>query len=233
MTYEIKIYKIWWIDNDKDLYVGSTKQILSKRMSHHRSDCRCKKNKMKLYETMRENGYKFKYILLDSYKVKAKDEQLKWEQYWIDKLQPNLNKYNAVCKVTKNDYDKVYRKKNKERISDYQKEYRSKNQCKIKENKKNNYIKNKEKFIQKAKERYQLQKEDIKIKRKEYYIKNREPILAKMKENADIDKKREYDKIYNQKNMIKRKARNNERIECKCGISYTRANKNYHFNTRH
>ncbi len=91
--YSINVYKIWW-EGKEDLYVGSTKRGLAARMTRHRGTCRSGKQ-YKLYEVMRVNGYCFRYVLLESYEINNRDQQLKYEQKWIDKLQPNLNMYRA------------------------------------------------------------------------------------------------------------------------------------------
>lgn len=129
MMHTIKIYKMWWNDCE-DLYIGSTKNTLSRRMAQHRLASKTKK--YNIHKAIIKNG-EFNYVLLESYEVKDNDEKLKWEQHWIDKLIPNLNKirchntiedtkyikkiYTANIKDIKKKYDKEYRKKNKKYIS--------------------------------------------------------------------------------------------------------------------
>ncbi len=125
MNYKIFIYKIWWEDKD-DLYVGSTKQKLSYRMRNHRADCN-RNRQYKLQVAMREYGYDFNYIILKSYNVSCREEQMKKEQKWINKLKPNLNKNNPVNQMTKSEYDKIYKEKNKERIKKNHKIWRDNN----------------------------------------------------------------------------------------------------------
>ena len=143
--YKINVYKIWWQEKD-GVYVGSTKQSLSKRMAKHRITCRSGK-RFKIYEAMRTNGYDFRYILLDSYEVSCKDEQLKYEQRHIDLLQPNLNDrraYNTPEDTKKMDQQyrdshkgeaklngKRYRQSHKDEIKIKHKQYRETHKDKI------------------------------------------------------------------------------------------------------
>ncbi len=86
----IKIYKIFWNDAPMDIYIGSTKVNLSKRIAQHRS----------VYKSSLAGGFttsllkaitknhlnKMQYVLLESYMVFCRDEQLKYEQQWYDKI---------------------------------------------------------------------------------------------------------------------------------------------------
>ncbi len=146
--YRINVYRIWWEGKD-DLYVGSTKQKLSTRMVKHRGDCMCKKNRL-LYTAMRVNGLDFSYVLLESYIVSCRDDQMKWEQKWIDKIQPNLNKIRAyntsedTKRMWKNYYEnnkegvlkkhKIYRDEHKSEAKVYHKQYKKehKNELNVK-----------------------------------------------------------------------------------------------------
>tara|TARA_R100001369_G_scaffold44722_1_gene70880 strand:+ start:70 stop:522 length:453 start_codon:yes stop_codon:yes gene_type:complete len=101
MPYEIKVYKIWYYDAPKDIYIGSTKQdALYKRMRQHRASAKTKDSK--IYKLMREKGNNFKYILLEAVQVSCKDGQLKAEQKWMDNLKPTLNTYRAIVNKPQN-----------------------------------------------------------------------------------------------------------------------------------
>ena len=108
--YEIKVYKIWYEDEPDEFYIGSTKyDRLSRRMDNHRCTCRFGKEESRLYETMREKGINnFKYIQIASYMVYNSDERRMFEQKWIDKLKPSLNRYKAYS--TKEDRRQSYMK---------------------------------------------------------------------------------------------------------------------------
>ena len=155
--YRINVYKIYWEDCD-DIYVGSTRVKLSSRMIQHRNAC--KQNKMqKINIAIREKGiYDFRYILLGSYTVFCRNEQMKWEQHHIDILKPNLNvyrsyrskeytrkyiaqwardhpetlqKYRDEHKDDRKNYHKMYYKKNKEKITERHMRYVANNKEKI------------------------------------------------------------------------------------------------------
>ena len=129
--YKIFCYKIWWEGKD-DLYVGSTKQALSMRMCGHRRDCRIDKQ-YKLYKTMRINGYDFRYVLLESYMISYREEQLKWEQYWIDKISPNLNMYRSYRSPEYvKEIVKQYQEDHKDEIKIYKKQYQRDHKDEIK-----------------------------------------------------------------------------------------------------
>ena len=91
--------------------------------------------------------------------------------------------YYCVCKDCKNEYDKSYRDKNKN---------------KIKERKKNYYLSNKDTVNASNKEYYSKNKDVIKQYQKEYREKNKE-------------KAKQYQKEYREKNKIKRNEYNKER----------------------
>lgn len=83
--YLIKCYKIFW-DGSKDIYVGSTKVNISSRVACHRTSYN-RGEKMNLTIAMKKNGIdKMKYVMLESYMVNCRDEQMKHEQHWQDKI---------------------------------------------------------------------------------------------------------------------------------------------------
>jgi hypothetical protein len=93
--YPIHAYKIWYADAPEDLYVGSTKERLSQRMSLHRHFARSDRNS-RIYQTMREKGENnFQYRLLGTCMVRSMDEQRMYEQTWMDRLNPTLNSQKA------------------------------------------------------------------------------------------------------------------------------------------
>ena len=149
-----KIYKIISTHTDK-CYVGSTtKDRLSNRLAHHRSDFK------------RGDGITSKYILelgdyeivlLELFPCGSKDELHARERHYIEKLdcvnkqKPIRSKeekleyykeYNELRKDEAKEYQKEYQLNNKDAIKEYQKEYRELN----KEKQKEYYIKNKEKI---------------------------------------------------------------------------------------
>ena len=86
----IYCYKIVNVLDDK-IYVGSTRQKLSSRLSGHRVQMK-KGNNTKIYQHMREIGIdKFSIIELDRREVMDRQDQLKFEREYYDKLKPELN----------------------------------------------------------------------------------------------------------------------------------------------
>jgi len=128
-----KIYKL--ISPHTDLiYVGSTcKERLCQRLASHRMD----------YKRWLKYSDKYSYttsfklfdlgdveiILLESINCMTKDELLKKEREWIEKLKDNIvNKQRPITtkeehKEEKKQYDKVYREENKEKLKEKNKEY--------------------------------------------------------------------------------------------------------------
>ena len=94
--YEVKIYKIWYADSPNEIYVGSTKRNLAQRMGDHRRHAKSG-IPYKVYTIMREKGINnFEYVMLDSKLVRNRDEQMAFEQKYLDKLKPTLNSCRAV-----------------------------------------------------------------------------------------------------------------------------------------
>ena len=81
--------KIYCILNsiDDDLYVGSTCQTLSQRMTKHRHNTKSRPNSMKLTQKMQEQGIEHFYIeLLEEYPCEDKTHLMKKEGEWITKI---------------------------------------------------------------------------------------------------------------------------------------------------
>ena len=93
------IYKIYKIINEinDEIYIGSTKQTLSARMSGHRRKSKNEKCKNRvLYQLAETHGWnRFKIILIEEFECKNNEERFRKEQHYIDELKPVLNKYNA------------------------------------------------------------------------------------------------------------------------------------------
>ena len=133
--YPTHAYKIWYADAPEDLYVGSTKERLSRRMTAHRAAAR-KGEPPLIYQTMRAKGVNnFEYRLLGSCMVRNMDEQRMYEQTWMDRLNPTLNMcmahVSAEQRIQKmNDYNKEYQQRpevqQKQKESQQRPEYRQK-----------------------------------------------------------------------------------------------------------
>jgi hypothetical protein len=181
-----KIYKITDIAYTK-MYIGSTCQSLSKRLSKHKSDYKLwkdgKKNKVTSFDLFDEFGIEnCKIELIENYECNCKDELQKKEGEHI-KNNDCVNKY-IPCRT--------------------QKEYREANKDKIKDNKKKYYIDNKDKILEYKKEYKQLNKEKISEYKKEYQQANKEKISEYKKKyrEANKDKILEYNKGYSAKKKL-------------------------------
>jgi len=141
--YEIKVYKIV-NDFDDKIYVGSTSQTLSKRFSEH---------KQSFYRYEEDNSKKFiraytlfsehsidncHIVLINSYIVNCREEQLKHERFHYDELKAFVvNHAKPIC-LSKEE------KRNDHNICNvkYRKEHRTQSH--------DRYITNKDKLREKA-----------------------------------------------------------------------------------
>ena len=82
-----KIYQLVFADRP-ERYVGSTTQELHQRLSGHRSTNASSKVKKLVDAVGRMN---VRIILIEDYPCSNKNELLSREQYWIDKLKPDVN----------------------------------------------------------------------------------------------------------------------------------------------
>ena len=123
-TYPINAYKIWYADAPEDIYVGSTRERLSRRMSSHRYDSRRGKPS-KIHQVMREKGENnFQYCLLGTRLVRNMDQQRKYEQQWMKRLKPTLNMCRAYSTPgDRRKSQRIYKKKQRELLKDIPKYY--------------------------------------------------------------------------------------------------------------
>jgi group I intron endonuclease len=160
------IYKICCKDvNVKEIYVGSTVKF-PKRKIKHRYSCNTESNSTynyPVYQYIRNNGNfdNFDFVIIEEYKAIDKKDLHKRERYWIEVLNPSLNR--QVPTQTKKEYNQV----NKQQIKEHKKKYNQENKEHIKERKKKKYQENKEKISEKIKEYRQKNKEKIKEYRKQ------------------------------------------------------------------
>jgi len=143
---KIRIYKLQCNDDYIDnLYAGSTKRTLNKRLGWHIDKSKLSPNR-KVYKFIAENGgwTNWEIVELEVLVCGNETERLQRERYWQNLLQCSLNvqKVGNMIGKTKKEYNKEYYEQNVEHI----KEYYEKNAEKIKENKKEYYEINKEKI---------------------------------------------------------------------------------------
>ena len=206
-----KIYAIRSHQTDK-IYIGSTVDTLSRRMTGHRSNYKQYKNKNNKYNFISSfNILEFDdaYIeLLENCSCNSKEELLKREGELIRKT-TCVNK--CIPDRTQKEWyqdnkEKLneYRKINKEKIVIQTKKYREANKEKIKK-----YRKDNKEEIKKYRKEYQTNNKE---KRKEYSKKNKEKVAIQTKKYREDNK----EQIQKYRNNNKEKLK--EKIKCDCGI---------------
>lgn len=182
-----KIYTIRFIENDNNIYIGSTTQSLAVRFGGH------KRILSILYKHIQEkyNGDWSKcYIeLYEELKCDNKEQLMKREGEVIRDFIRN-NEYEVLNKRIEGRTRNEYIQDNKEKL----KEYRQDNKEKYKEYRKKTYENNKEKY----KEYYDNNKE----KNKEYYENNKERLKEYYKTHYNREANTERMKDYRQRIRI-------------------------------
>ena len=140
------IYKIY--DNTNgNIYYGSTKESVSKRMTKHRDSYKKymegKGNNVKSFEILKNNDYS--YSVVEKVEFNEKFELLQKERYYIENnecINKNIpNRTQKEWTELNKDKLKEYREQNKEKKNQYDKEYREKNRDTILEKKRTYYNK--------------------------------------------------------------------------------------------
>jgi len=193
-----KIYKIY-NDVNNETYVGSTYNMLCKRMEKHRSH-RFQYAQRPLYKLMNELGVeKFHIELVEDYPCENKEQLRKREGHYIREM-------GTLNIVIEDRTRQEYREDNKEKIKEYMAKYR--------EDKK-------EDILQKTKEYRDSNRDKI----QQYKRDNKEHILAQSKEYRERTKEQQADR----QKQEKVKAWKNTKVDCPCGGSYTNCHKAEHF----
>jgi hypothetical protein len=168
----------------KCLYVGSTTNF-NKRKANHKSACNIETSKdyqYKVYQTIREHGGWNNWCMkpLEEFPCENKTQQVIREQFWIDKLKPEMN-----CKVAHREGENEYEKN---------KAYRDANPEMIKEKKSAFYQANKQVILQQHKAYNKTNAEAISEKRKVYREANKQVLSKKKKEwrEANIEELKQY-----------------------------------------
>ena len=161
--------KIYCIRNEinDDIYIGSTCQTLSQRMTQHRTDCKKDKNpNRKLYVLMNEINDKdvFYHELIEDYPCEHVYQSRKREGELIREMKPSLN-MNVECRSAK-EYQDTYR----EYFNQYKKDY---------------YINNKEYLNECNRLHYENNKDQIKEHQKIYREEHRDELNQKSREKYE------------------------------------------------
>ena len=137
-------------------YVGSTTNF-NQRKGSHKTSCyneTSTNNHLKVYQTIREHGGWNNWDMkpLEEFPCENKTQQVIREQYWIDKLKPEMNcraSYQTPEDVKL--YNKIYNKVNAEVIKEQQKEWYNENSETIKVKQKTYHQLNKNIILEKQK----------------------------------------------------------------------------------
>ena len=167
-----KIYKLV-SDHTDQIYIGSTIQKLSQRLTKHVSDFRKGRktpcNSKKLFELGN-----VKIILIENVPCDSKEELLKHERHYIETT-------NCVNKYIPGRTDAEYYHDNKEELLKQKKEYYHDNKEEILKKQREYRLKNKEDISKKIKEWHIKNKDKLKEYKKEYRIKNKDKIKERKK----------------------------------------------------
>ena len=145
-----KIYKLWSIHTEK-IYIGSTCNLLSKRLSGHRRTTETTSRELFEYGEV-------KIELIETFPCVTKEELTAREGYYIRTLDC-VNK--CIPGRTKEEWNEEHK--------EYSKSYREQTKGQKAKYDLINYQDNREDRIQKQKEYFKLNKEEIIIKRKEKF----------------------------------------------------------------
>ena len=213
-----QIYKVVSPDFRK-CYIGSTTEGIKKRLIRHqkasynyklkngkKKDCSC----FRLFDEYGFDNCKIYWI--EDYPCNSKKELEAREGYYIRNSEC-VNK--VIAGREKNEREKEYRAKNKERLDEYYNEWKNNNQEHLKQYRATHYQENKDHYRQKGKE----WRENNTEKKKEQDKKYREEHQEELKQ---------YFKTYNHLNKEKRQAYKQQKYTCDCGAILCRGSKSKH-----
>jgi hypothetical protein len=188
---------------NKDVYVGSTCQPLSKRMAKHRMDMLSKtKLHRPLYTKMNQLGSDCFYIeLLEEYPCESKEQLRKREGHYIREL-GTLNTLQAGRT------QKEWTVENKEHVKEHAHEYYLETKDKHAEKCKAYYEGHKPQIQEYHKDYYQTHKEEQSQKQKDRYQEKKEIILERNRKykEENKDKLKEHYLMNSEKNKARCKA---------------------------
>ena len=226
-----KIYKIWSVSTD-EIYVGSTVQSLSRRMTGHRRNYKHylngKGNFVSSYKILDYGNAKIE--LVEKFGCSCKEELLAREGHFIRTLNcVNLciagrtqKQYREDNKESIRDKKKRHYEDNRDKILCQRKEYREVNREKLRQY----YEDNRESILDKSRQYYEDNKESILDKKKQYREDNRESIRDKSRQYYEdnkgsiLDKKKQYYQT-NKENF-------KQTITCECGSVVAKGNLTKH-----
>ena len=223
---ELKDYSIYKIYSDfhDDFYIGSTIN-LHRRIISHKTSCNNQndhKYNLKIYKTIRENGGwdKWQIVEIDKLINVTSIQARQSEEEWRVKIDAKLNSQRAYISKEDRDNNKKeylieYTKLNKEKIYKQRHEYIINNPEKIRQQRHDEYIRNRERYKETSKKYREENQEQLKSKKHEEYEKNRVKYIERAKK-------------YREDNRDAVNKRRTEKIECACGITFSRNDKARH-----
>ena len=225
------------------VYIGSTEQILCKRMSDHRSSYKRRLNNKRYATSFEIMKYDDCYIELieegdfeSKLALRAREGHYQRTMDCVNKRIENRTQkeYYTENKQEINQKQKEYYTENKQELLQKRKEYYTENKQEIDQKRKENYTENKQEIDQKRKEYYIENKQEIDQKHKEYYTENKQEIDQKRKEyytenKQEIDQKR---KDYYNNNKAYILERQNEKVVCECGCEVSKVNLPAHIKSK-
>tara|TARA_R110001606_G_scaffold1723_2_gene6530 strand:- start:163 stop:807 length:645 start_codon:yes stop_codon:yes gene_type:complete len=164
------IYKLECKDpNVKDIYVGATTDFYNRKSRHKLTCINNINHQTHLYDFMRLNGGWYNWYMIEIEKVNCRDKRHlnRIEAKYIRELGATLNReipQDIEQGLGDEEWNRQYRKINRDKFKTYLKEY---------------YQKNSERDIEKRRKNYQNNSENIIIRTKEYYEKNKVEISKK------------------------------------------------------
>lgn len=219
------IYKIYSNDCD-EFYIGSTHNFRQRKSKHkiNANGNEKVKQRLKLYQTINEYGGwdNWNMVLLEicDKNIKTKTDARMREEEWRVKLNATLNSQRAyVSEEQKKEENKIKSKEwmseNYEYYKNYKKNYNNENPEKIKQQKAEEFQRNKETYNERRIKSLSENPDKVKQQKHEEYERNKDKYLERAKN-------------YKEENEEKIKERRQEKIQCGCGVSFSRNDKARH-----
>ena len=172
-----KIYKL--VNNvDDKVYVGSTCNPLHKRKDQHKRRSSLDPERP-VYKHLNGVGWEHvEIILVENFPCTSKDELNKKERYWIEQLNPPLNRQIPTRS------DKEYRDSHKEESRSYRERHKEELKLGLQKYREAHH----EELLDKAKDYRESHSEEIKDRRKTWYESNKARVNERRRKDAKAKK---------------------------------------------
>ena len=180
---------IYTIKTGDNVYIGSTTNFTTRKGRHKSSiyNQNCKEYNLKLYKTIRDNGWNWDMKPYKEYPCENRTQLIIEEERLRKELNADLNMMCCGTGLSKNEQQKQYNFKNKDKISEQRNEYNIKNKDKISEKQKEYKIKNKDKISEQQKQYYTVNKDKKTEQNKQYRIENKDKLLEQRKQKITCE----------------------------------------------